>query len=30
MKLMPQLCDLALFEPVGDPALKQVPSALRP
>ena len=24
MKLMPQLCDLALFEPMGDAALKQV------
>jgi len=24
MKFMPQLCDLALFEPMGDAALKQV------
>lgn len=28
MKLMPQLCDLALFEPMGDAALKQVRPAL--
>jgi len=26
MKFMPQLCDLALFEPMGDAALKQVAS----
>jgi hypothetical protein len=30
MNFMPQLCDLALFEPMGDHSLKQVLLSLSP